>query len=124
MSLHHFEFLNRELSRFEEDAVRDSNLANVMQWTRLINRLRGRDPIAEYYAWLVQFGRVTEGWVLDLQQDEIEASIYYRYKVANVDYETSQKLSLEQLGRKHLYAPGASISVRYDPKNPGSSIVP
>jgi hypothetical protein len=97
---------------------------NQSWFTRLINRLRGRDPIAEYYAWLVQFGRVTEGQVLDLQQDEMEALIYYRYQVANVDYETSQKLSHDQLSRKQHYVPGASISVRYDPKNPGSSIVP
>ncbi|MDX2033549.1 MAG: hypothetical protein SF339_22925 [Blastocatellia bacterium] len=91
--------------------------------TRLINRLRGRDPVAEYLAWLVQFGRVTEGRVLDLQQDEIGTTLYFRYKIANVDYETSQRLSEEQLNSRHLYVPGASITVRYDPKSPGSSIV-
>jgi hypothetical protein len=29
------------------------------------NRLRGRDPVAEYYAWLVSHGRVTEGRIID-----------------------------------------------------------
>jgi hypothetical protein len=98
---------------------------NNSNWLkRLINRLRGRDVIAEYYAWLVQFGRVTEGRVLDFQQDDTGAVIFYRYNIANVDYETSQRLNGEQVARNHLYVPGASITVRYDPKNPGSSIVP
>jgi len=91
---------------------------------RFYNRLRGRDPLAEYYAWLVHYGRVTEGRVLDSQQDDSGTIIFYRYNIANVDYETSQKLSLDQLTRGQLYVPGASITVRYDPKNPGSSIVP
>ncbi|MEK7829656.1 MAG: hypothetical protein AAB401_01145 [Acidobacteriota bacterium] len=44
--------------------------------------------------------------------------------MSNVDYETSQKLTANQLLRGQLFVPGASITVRYDPKNPGSSIVP
>jgi hypothetical protein len=92
---------------------------------RLYYRIRGRDPLAEYYAWLVQFGRVTEGRVLDSQLDDSgTTAIFYRYVVANVDYETSQKLTADQLLRGQLFVPGASITVRYDPKNPGSSIVP
>ncbi|MBL8167845.1 MAG: hypothetical protein JNJ50_06815 [Acidobacteria bacterium] len=93
-------------------------------FTRLYYRLRGRDPLAEYYEWLMQFGRVTEGRVIDFLQDDVGTTIFYRYNIANVDYETSQKLTPEQLTRSHLYVPGASITVRYDPKNPGSSIVP
>ena len=91
---------------------------------RLYYRFRGRDPIAEYFAWLVQFGRITEGRVIDSQQDDSGTTIFYRYNIANVDYETSQKLSLDQVTRGQFYIPGASITVRYDPKNPGSSIVP
>lgn len=92
---------------------------------RLYYRLRGRDPLAEYYEWLVQFGRVTEGRVLDsLEDDSGGTAIYYRYNVANVDYETSQKLTAAQLRRSHEFVPGASITVRYDPKSPGISIVP
>jgi hypothetical protein len=91
---------------------------------RLLNRLRGRDPVAEYYAWLVKFGRITEGHILDFQQDDTGTTIFYSYNIANVDYETSQKLSLEQLKRRHDYTPGASITVRFDPKSPGSSVVP
>jgi len=93
-------------------------------FTRWIDRLRGRDSIKEYYTWLLQFGRVTEGCILDAHQGVSEITVFYRYKVANVDYETSQKLTFEQERRKYLYIPGATITVRYDPKNPGSSIVP
>lgn len=92
---------------------------------RLYYRIRGRDPLAEYYDWLIQFGRVTEGRVLDsLQDDSGVTAIFYRYNVANVDYETSQKLTAAQMVRGQLFVPGASITVRYDPKSPGNSIVP
>ncbi len=92
-------------------------------FTRLIYRLRGRDPVKEYFEWLVQYGRVADGRILDFQPDETGITIYYRYRVANVDYETSQKLSVEQLAQKHRYVPGAHALVRYDPKSPGVSIV-
>ncbi|MDQ3012305.1 MAG: hypothetical protein M3X11_16545 [Acidobacteriota bacterium] len=62
--------------------------------------------------------------MIDTEQDEAGTTIYYGYKIANVAYETSQKLTLNQLTHGQLYVPGASITVRFDPKNPGSSIVP
>lgn len=98
--------------------------SNYNWFTRLIYRLRGRDPVAEYFAWLSKFGRVAEGRVLDFQNDESGITIFYSYRVSNVDYETSQKLSGEQLSRKHRYVSGAHVTVRYDPKQPGVSIVP
>jgi hypothetical protein len=93
-------------------------------FTRVFYRLLGRDPVAEYYIWLSQFGRVADGHVLDSQQDESGLTIFYRYKVANVDYETSQRLSGEQMSRIDAYSPGARVLVRFDPKQPGLSIVP
>ncbi len=95
-----------------------------LNWfSRLLYKLRGRDPIAEYYAWLIAYGRVTEGRILDLYHEDGQVIIYFRYKIANVDYETSQQLSAEQIERGHLYVPGASVSVRFDPKRPGISRV-
>lgn len=93
-------------------------------FTRMFYRLLGRDPVAEYYKWLSQFGRVADGHILDYQQDESGLTIFYRYNVANVDYETSQILSGEQLSRKNSYTPGARVIVRFDPKQPGVSVVP
>ena len=93
--------------------------------SRIIDYIRGRDPVAEYLAWLSSYGRVTEGRILDSQQDDTGTStVYYRYKIANVDYETSQKLKPEQLGNGQVYTPGSSVMVRFDPRNPGSSILP
>lgn len=95
-----------------------------LNWfSRLLYKLRGRDPIAEYYAWLVTYGRVTEGRILDLSQEDGKVTIYYRYRISNVHYETSQQLTPEQVERGHLYVPGASVSVRFDPKRPGISRV-
>src|SRR5262245_44893405 len=91
---------------------------------RLIARWRGRDLEAEYKAWLRQFGRITEGRVLEtLPELDGGLTIYYRYSLANVEYETSYRLNEEQMGRQHKYVPGANISVRFDPHNPGSSII-
>lgn len=98
--------------------------SNHNMLTRMFYRLLRRDPMAEYYKWLSQFGRVADGHILDFQQDESGLIIFYRYKVANVDYETSQRLSRDQLSRKDAYAPGARVHVRFDPKQPGLSIVP
>jgi hypothetical protein len=97
---------------------------NNIVFTSMLYRLVGRDPMAEYYKWLLKFGRVADGHILDFQQDESGLTIFYRYKVANVDYETSQRLSGEQLSRKDAYTPGARVLVRFDPKKPGLSIVP
>jgi len=102
---------------------------NRLNWfTRLLYKLRGRDPVAEYYASLVVYGRVTEGrivdLIVDLNNEDGRSSICYRYKIANVEYETSHTLTPAQIERGHLYVPGASISVRFDPKRPGISIVP
>jgi hypothetical protein len=93
-------------------------------FTRIFYRLLGRDPMAEYYKWLSKFGRVADGRILDFQQDESGLIIFYSYNVANVDYETSQRLSGEQLSRKDTYTPGARVLVRFDPRQPSVSIVP
>lgn len=92
-------------------------------YSRLLNRLRGRDPIAEYLAWLIANGRITEGRILDVVEVDGSVTIYYRYSISNVNYETSQNLTAEQVAQGHLYAPGASVSVRFDPRRPGISRV-
>jgi uncharacterized protein DUF3592 len=104
--------------------MRTRKRLNHSVFTRVFYRLLGRDPVAEYYKWLSQFGRVADGHILDSQQDESGLTIFYRYKVANVDYETSQRLSDEQLSRQDAYSPGARVHVRFDPKQPGISILP
>ena len=45
------------------------------------------------------------------------------YEVSGVEYESSQMLDDEQRGREIDYAPGARITIRYDPQRPGNSVV-
>lgn len=97
---------------------------NRSVFTRIFYRILGRDLLSEYYEWLSQYGRLADAHILDFQQDESGWTIFYRYKVANVDYETSHRLTSEQLSRKDSYAPGSRVYVRFDPKEPRMSILP
>jgi hypothetical protein len=90
---------------------------------RIIDRLRGRRSLAEYYAWLLRHGRITEGRVLDTSQNESGVVIVYRYFISNVQYESAHQLTPQQLHRSAQYLPGAVVTVRFDPKHPTRSIV-
>lgn len=93
------------------------------RFTLLIARLRGKDPIADYYDWLSTYGRVAEGRILDFVQGEEGTAIHYRYQIGNVEYEAVHALTADQQQQGHRYVPGANITVRFDPKQPGISIV-
>jgi hypothetical protein len=91
---------------------------------RLIARIQGRDLEAEYWESVRQFGRITEGHILEINHDaEVGTSVYYSYTLANVAYETSHVLTPEQLAKANKYVPGARVTVRFDPKSPGSAMV-
>lgn len=78
---------------------------------------------------LAQIGRICDGTVLDVQ--EIGANgrglsqlLIYTYDVGGVSYEASQDItSLRQLIDIHSCKLGLPSSVKYDPHNPGNSIV-
>lgn len=88
-------------------------------------RRKKDNPEAERRARLLATGRITDGSVLDAASDEAGTirQIFYRYTVNGVDYESSQLLDQEQRHRDVNYAPGAHVIVRYDPRQPGNSIV-
>ena len=92
-------------------------------FSRIIDRLRGRRSLAEYYAWLLQHGRITEGKIIDVNKEEVGVVIYFYYYISNVQYESSQVLTPQQLAQSARYIPGATISVRFDPKHPARSVV-
>ncbi len=79
--------------------------------------------------WLNQIGRITDGTVIDVQ--EIAANghppatmLIFQYDVGGVSYEASQDVTLlRQLINLHSCRLGLPTSVRYDPQNPGNSIV-
>jgi hypothetical protein len=79
---------------------------------------------------LTQGGRIIEGTVIDVQ--EIEESptqrqmvlLIYTYDVAGVSYEASQDVThLRQFIDLYSCRLGLHASIKYDPHNPGDSIV-
>lgn len=78
--------------------------------------------------WLDQIGRITDSTVIDVQELANErrraTMLIFQYDVAGVSYEASQDVTyLRQLINLHSCRLGLPTSVRYDPQNPGNSIV-
>jgi hypothetical protein len=81
-------------------------------------------------AWLEGTGRITDGTVIDVQElyppeNHREAvMLIYKYDVAGVSYECSQDVTyLRQWINLHSCRLGLHTSVKYDPQNPGNSLV-
>ncbi len=78
---------------------------------------------------LAKIGRICDGTVLDVQ--EISANghgpqhlIIYSYDIGGVSYEASQDITqLKQFFDIASFKLGLPSSVKYDPHNPGNSIV-
>ena len=83
----------------------------------------------ERRAWLNQVGRITDGTVIDVQETSTPTNknmilLIYQYDVAGVSYEASQDVTyLRQWINLHSCRLGLPTSVRYDPHNPGNSLV-
>ena len=82
----------------------------------------------ERRAWLDRIGRITDGTVIDVQEirpnNRAATMLIYQYDVAGVSYEASQDVTyLRQRINLHSCRLGLPTSVRYDPQNPGNSIV-
>ena len=79
--------------------------------------------------WLTQVGRITDGTVIDVQElppgtRRAATMLIYQYDVAGVSYEASQDVTyLRQWINLHSARLGVPTSVRYDPHNPGNSLV-
>ncbi len=79
--------------------------------------------------WLNAIGRITDGTVIDVQQLASDAHraatmLIYQYDVAGVSYEASQDVTyLRQWINLHSCRLGLPTSVKYDPHNPGNSMV-
>ncbi|MGH9969121.1 MAG: DUF3592 domain-containing protein [Pyrinomonadaceae bacterium] len=86
---------------------------------------RKKEDETARFARLAKTGRIVEGSVIDVRSNDHEriTHVFYRYDIAGVDYESSQELNDEQKTREASYAPGARIIIRYDPRQPGNSIV-
>jgi len=76
-----------------------------------------------------EIGRITDGTVIDVNEmaanghGEIQLLIY-QYDVAGVSYEASQDVTtLRHRVDLHSCKAGLMTSIKYDPSNPGNSIV-
>jgi hypothetical protein len=80
-------------------------------------------------AFLDKVGRITDGTVIDVQLvnangHRASTMLIYHYDVAGVAYEASQDVTyLRQWINLQSCRLGLPTSVRYDPHNPGNSIV-
>lgn len=74
---------------------------------------------------LLRAGRITEGSIFDVITDEGGAitHVFYNYEINGVEYESSQILDPEQRTRSADYFPGARVTVRFNPRQPGNSLV-
>ena len=84
----------------------------------------------ERRTWLNGVGRITDGTVIDVQELGPETGnrpatmLIYKYDVAGVSYECSQDVTyLRHWVNLHSCRLGLPTSVKYDPQNPGNSLV-
>ena len=84
----------------------------------------------ERRALLENTGRITDGTVIDVQELPAQTNhhdavmLIYKYDVAGVSYECSQDVTyLRQWINLHSCRLGLQTSVKYDPQNPGNSLV-
>jgi hypothetical protein len=104
-------------------------LATAALVTYLLRRHRktAEEVERERRALISKIGRITDGTVIDI--NEMDGTrpaqfIIYQYDVAGVSYEASQEITyLRQFVNLHSCRLGLPTSVKYDPHNPGNSIV-
>ena len=92
---------------------------------RDIFRRRKTDDEAERRNNLLRAGRITEGSIFDVITDEAGriTQVFYNYEINGVEYESSQLLDDGQRQRSADYFPGARVTVRFNPRQPGNSVV-
>jgi hypothetical protein len=79
---------------------------------------------SERRAFLLKRGRIAEGTIIDSDTKENGDEIaYYFYTINGVDFESSDVLNDEQKKETLKYAPGAKVSIRFDPKNHNNSVL-
>ena len=90
----------------------------------IFRRKKGGDE-ASRRADLRRTGRITEGSIFDVLTDEAGeiTQVFYNYELNGVEYESSQSLDPEQRSRGADYFPGARVTVRFNPRQPGNSVV-
>src|SRR6476646_2491877 len=103
-------------------------LAAMAAWSR--SRRKTPDQLEhERRMRISEIGRITDGTVIDVSEMQTNGSgelqlLIYHYDVAGVSYEASQDVSsLRHMVDLHSCRAGLMTSIKYDPGNPGNSIV-
>jgi hypothetical protein len=107
------------------------SVALVSAYALLRRKPKSADDLErERRAWLEGTGRITDGTVIDVQElsppdnHRDAVMLIYKYDVAGVSYECSQDVTyLRQWINLHSCRLGLHTSVKYDPQNPGNSLV-
>jgi len=83
------------------------------------------DGEAQRRAAILRSGRITEGSIFDVIADDVGTimQVFYSYQINGVEYESSQSLDAEQQLRSGDYFPGSRVTVRFNPHQPGNSVV-
>ena len=113
------------------ELVAASSVALVSTYFLLRRKPKTPEEIErERRAWLEGSGRITDGTVIDVQELAVEnghhpaVMLIYKYDVAGVSYECSQDVTyLRHWINLHSCRLGLNTSVKYDPQNPGNSLV-
>lgn len=101
----------------------------IIWWIRLIRRPSAEEVERRRRERLGSMGRITDGHLLDARSLDGEESIsptpevlLYSYRLAGVTYNCAQDVS-RLPDRVRGYRLDQPLQVRYDPRNPGNSIV-
>jgi Protein of unknown function (DUF3592) len=121
--------MNAELRLYSLFALAGTGLLLAgMAWAR--RRRKTPDQLErERRIHLSETGRITDGTVIDVNEMQTHSSgelqlLIYHYDVAGVSYEASQDVSsLRHMVDLHSCRSGLMTSIKYDPNNPGNSIV-
>jgi hypothetical protein len=90
----------------------------------IFKRKQGGDEAARRKE-LLRTGRIADGSIFDVITDESGdiTQVFYNYEINGVEYESSQLLDADQRRRSGDYFPGARVTVRFNPRQPGNSLV-
>ena len=87
-------------------------------------RRKKEDPEVARRTLLLRAGRLGEATILEINRDADGNEILsYCYTIGGMNYETAQRLDVEQLSRIETYLPGSRADIRYDPRHPANSLV-
>ena len=89
-----------------------------------LKRNKNKDLYAHRRERLLSKGRITDGVIIDSEiNDNGDEIVHYQYSIHGVDFESSEILTEEQKKTPIKYAPGASVGIRFDPRNHHNSIL-